>query len=167
MDDFSDAYLVRYGVEHKLLPELLLSERSKFTILMLARTQGAFMLHLYGLLSEGRDYTCPYRPEDFKFAVHSENGEDGKPERVILEIITPEPEVMPLCSRIYVCHDRNLENIEYITLEKSVDDTECLCGWPSTNCHSNYGRAPETKEAVLEKVKSMYFRLSSEKGEEQ
>ncbi len=159
MDSISLETQIRYMVEHKILPELFFSEKAKDYFLILMASEGKLILNLLMLFGKDQDYKCPYSASDFKLDLHiikkpdRDSGETGKE---ILEIIMPEPEQMPLCSRIYICHDMKLENIEYFTLEKSVGDSEALCAWTPAGIHENFGTAPKTKDEVFREVVYKY-----------
>ncbi len=149
--------MIRYTLEHILLPQELYGERAKILLLMLMKEQGNLLKELLDKIREEQECASPYRAEDFVFRPHVFRDHDGKLVFVINEIVMPEPEKMPLCSRIFICHDKVLEHIWYCTVEKSVDDTEVLCSW-SLNAHLNHGEAPETPEEIFRKVLEMYRR---------
>ena len=160
MDNISLETQVRYTVEHKILPEMFFSEKAKDYFLILMASEGKLIFDFLRFFGRDQDYKCPYSAEDFKLDLHiirKPDKESEDPGKAILEIIMPEPEQMPLCSRIYICHDMKLENFEYFTLEKSVGDSDALCAWTSAGIHENFGTAPKTKEEVLREVVNKYI----------
>ena len=149
----------RYLLEHELLPKTVLSENGKRAIIMLAQDCGGmlvdFMNSVFGRFD--KNYRCPYSVEDFAVVTRSFDRSDEKPRFFVHRVIMPEPEAPPQCFCVFVCHDADFENVSYYTLEKSFDDSRCLCGWSESGAHFNYGTTDDDPEALTERLAEWYY----------
>lgn len=148
---------VRYFLEHKALPEELYSDHGGGLVVAILKERGKFFVQALNILGKEEGYTCPYSEDDYVFKPQLIRGKGRAPDLAILEIDMPEPERMPLCSRVYICHDDKLDHIRYYTVERTYDGSSMLCGWDQ-ECHSNYGPAPSDEKELFLKIYGMYLK---------
>ena len=146
---------IRYFFEHRLLPQELYSKRGSNVIIGMLEQKGEFFVSVLNLLGSEQGYKCPYSPSDFVLKPQLMRANGKTPSLAILAIDMPEPEITPLCSRIYICHDENFSRIRYYTLERSITGGNILCGWEKDS-HNNYGSPPENEEKLFYKIYSLY-----------
>ena len=107
-------------------------------------------------LIKGQNLSYPYTERNYAILPQIVSADAGLPEFALVEIRMPKPEGMPLCSRVYICHDNKFENIRYYTLEISFDTSYVLCGWEEDGAHINYGNVPDADSERCKKVIKIY-----------
>ena len=150
---------LRYILEHKLLPNALFSPNGRKALIMLLHDCGGMMVDFMNSLGRKMDknYHCPYSVEDFAVISRSFDGSNGKPRYFVHRVIMPEPEIPPQCYCVFICHDADFENISYYTLEKSIGDSRCLCGWSDDGAHLNFGMTDDDPEVLTKRLAEWYF----------
>ena len=133
----------RYYLEQRLIPEILYSEECSRFIMVLLQDRGKFFVNVLNTIGKESGYQCPYKPEQFVFKPQILSGEDKSQDIAFLFIDMPEPERVPLCSRIIICHDAAISNPRYYTVEKLLD------------LRPNYGGGNEDNRDLLQKVLGM------------
>lgn len=144
----------RYALEHKILPDLLHSDRGKAFLMTLVQKKEAFLADLFSIA--GEDGASPYTKKDFQVLPVRFPGDETSPEVAMIAIRMPPAEAPTQCSYILICHDMKLENIEYYTKEASFGSLSMLCSWSADGAHLNYGTAPEDPQELLDKVLGLY-----------
>lgn len=145
-----------YYLEHRFIPESLYSENGERLISSLLKGRGAFLIDVLNFLGRESDYQCPYKENDFQIKPIL-IGKDGDPNQfAIIEIDMPEPDVSPLCYRVYICHDYNFSNLLYLTYEKGLNGDDMLCGWDSDGSHINYGPVGDDEEELFYRIVNIY-----------
>ena len=150
-------FQARYYFEHKLLPQLLYSENGSAMIVAILKEKEKLFVDLMNDLVKEQDFVCPYTERDYALLPQIVSAHAGLPEFALVEIRMPKPEGMPLCSRVYICHDNKLKNIRYYTLELSFDNSYVLCGWDENGAHINHGDAPDEDSKRCLKVLKLYM----------
>ena len=154
----------RYYLEQQLIPEILYSEECSRFIMVLLQDRGKFFVNVLNTIGKESGYQCPYKPEQFVFKPQILSGEDKSQDIAFLFIDMPEPERVPLCSRIIICHDAAISNPRYYTVEKSVGDSQfMLCGVDEEGAHLNFGSCPESEEELFYRVHGLYTKHLAKK----
>ena len=152
----TNLFQARYYFEHTLLPELLYSEKGRAMVVAILKEKQKLLVDLMNDLIKGQGFICPYTEKDYAILPQLVSAHGNLPEIAVLEIRMPKPEGTPLCSRVFICHDKNFENIRYYTVELSFDNSYVLCGWDKGQIHLNHGSAPETEKELFYKVYKLY-----------
>ncbi|MBR5095001.1 MAG: hypothetical protein IK095_07905 [Oscillospiraceae bacterium] len=156
MDDSLESQLL-YAVEHQFLPQALFDEDADKMIVSILRGKGGFFPFLLELMGREQGYVCPYAPEEFKVEPQIFRSEPGGPGVAMVEITFPEPVSPPLCRRAFICHDEDMGQVRYFTVEKSLFGPDMLCSWDAERTHHNYGSAPETEREQIARVLELYL----------
>ncbi len=146
----------RYVLEQMFLPQSLYGEGCQQTMLALLQGKGEFLVYMLNAIGQQTGSKCPYTADQFVFKplIISDHGDI--PEFAMLIIDMPEPEIMPLSSRLIICHDKELSKIKYFTVEKTLGGAYMLCGVSEDSVHVNYGDAPESEEDLFKRVYELY-----------
>ena len=155
---------IRYYFEQNFIPQSLFNEEVRVVMLrMLLESGGEALFSVFNNMCKQEGEECPYSVEQFKVKPQIIVAKDEAPEFLVIKIDMPEPEDMPLASRIFLCID--VENIDVentnpacFMVEKSFDDISALCGRDANGNHLNYGDSPETEEEQLKKVCELYLK---------
>ena len=159
----TNLFQARYYFEHTLLPELLYSEKGRAMVVAILKEKQKLLVDLMNDLIKGQGFICPYTERDYAILPQLISAHGNLPEIAVLEIRMPKPEGTPLCSRVFICHDKNFENIRYYTVELSFDNSYVLCGWDKGQIHLNHRSAPETEKELFYKVYILYSNYLSRK----
>jgi len=147
----------RYYLEQQAIPEMLYSDNCQPFLMSLLQDRGDFLVYMLTLIGAETGSGCSYRADQFVFKPQLFSGEDKSRDIAILTIDMPEPEEMPLCAKIIICHDAMLSNPRYYTVEKSVGDNKfMLCGVNEEGRHLNFGNCPENEEELFYKILGFY-----------
>ena len=147
----------RYYLEQRVIPEMLYSKNCQQFLMALLQNRGEFFVHLLNVIGKETGYNCPYETDQFVFKPQLISGENKSKDIAILMIDMPEPERMPLCSRIIICHDSMMSNPRYYTVEKTVGENKfMLCGVDEEGRHLNFGNCPESEMDLFRKIYSFY-----------
>lgn len=158
-------YEERYYLEQKLIPECLYGKESKQLMMGLLQGRGTFLIKLLNEIGKQTGYICPYDDNQFDFKPLLVGACGDVPEIAILMIDMPEPETMPICSKLIICHDERIERIQYYTVEKTVGiGKSMLCGVEENGQHKNYGETPKTEKELFQRVYELYTRFLQRKG---
>lgn len=156
----------RYYLEQMFIPNMLYSENCQQFLMVLLQDRGDFFLHVLNEIGKQTGYRCPYEADQFVFKPQIIAGEDNSQDIAFLMIEMPEPERMPLCSRIIICHDAQLSNPRYYTVEKTLGENKfMLCGVDEQGCHLNFGPMPGDEKALFTKIYGFYSSFLSEQAE--
>lgn len=146
----------RYQLEHRFIPEALYSEDCERLITSLLTKRGEFLIDVLNFLGRDTNYQCPYKESDFQFKPILV-GRDGDPNQfAVLEIDMPEPDVSPLCHRLFICHDASFQRLMYLTYEKGLEGNKILCGWNADGAHLNYGAFTGSEEELFYRIIGIY-----------
>ena len=122
----------RYLVEHRFLWEQFFRD-PKMLIGNLLVPGGIFFIFEKLMFSVGRIH-CPYRMEDFRISLM----DICDPNNIIAMLEMPYPDLVPLCYRIYLLHDKKYMRFMYFTVERGQNGA-FLCRWDENGVHYNYG----------------------------
>ncbi len=133
---------IRYALEQRLIPQMLFSEKGANMVNTILREKGSFFTTCLRYLAEEKGVECKYAGTDF--TIHPIPFFDDNRNLVYAVIIVdmPKPKHIPLCSRLFICHDGKFERVHYFTVEKSFG-ADMLCGRDADDTHFNYGSAPK------------------------
>ena len=141
----------RYIFEQKLLPGMLFSEDRLKCLIVIKQRKGGFFADFLNMMAEHDGDEDGYTQADF--TVESVPHFDGNENLLFAVTVVnmPEPEDITQCSRIFICHDGEFENIKYFMAEKSFFGF-ALCGRDSKGNHLNYGPVSGELKEQAEKV---------------
>ena len=146
----------RYILEQTFLPQSLYAEGCRQTVLALLKGEGEFLVYMLNEIGKQTGNKCPYTADQFTLNPMLVPARGDNPEFAMLVIDMPEPEIIPLSSRLIICHDMEWGNVKYLTVEKSLGDTFMLCSISEDNDHENYGDAPESKKDLCRRIYKLY-----------
>ena len=156
-------FQIRYYFEHRLLPQLFYEDLDY--LMDYIDQNGVYSLWTSFTESNGLDPV--YDKEDFGQA--SLQREDGT--RVLL-VTMPVPEETPLCSRAYLCLNKDAGKKGYFTVEYDnfLGEDWFLCGWTEDNIHMDYAGAsplpdpsdPEYEAALNKEVNKVLELMNSD-----
>lgn len=161
--------LGRYFLEQRVIPDRLFLGEGKLFIASLPKLGGRDLysqLVIRENLRIGGGYKCPYSPNQFVIKTRRLWTTDNKQEFGMSIIEMPEPESVPLCAFLIICHDSKLEQIRYYTIEKAIGRGHyMLCEVDEERRHLNYGDAPDSYEEIIEKINELYTDYLNTNGE--
>lgn len=124
---------VRYGFEHRILPNGFYTDKQNFVGMILNNKNVIF--EILSEMLEKENIDNPYTADQFR--IDSAQLTD---EYYMLKLTFPEPEEEPLCYWCYLIYDKNFERTMYFCLEKAGDsDTPVVCAWNAKGEHMDYG----------------------------
>ena len=126
---------VRYHFEHRFLPQLLFEDPQQLFTFLSGDDVGIF--YLWNNFTQNNGFDTVYSVEDFGQNLIEKD--DGV---LIYQLIMPDPEVTPLCNRIYLCWNVETGETGFYTIEFDDMfgvDMWYLCGWKPDGVHENYG----------------------------
>ncbi|MBE5943198.1 MAG: hypothetical protein E7264_11780 [Lachnospiraceae bacterium] len=149
-----DLHGVRYMFEHRLLPGWFFDEGKQLVAMLLHEKSILFELIDDIFTKEGVEN--PYKKEDFD--VDAAKITD---EVMMLKIIFPEPEDVPLCYCSYMFFNMDFDKIDYFCIERAEDnDSTCpfVCSWTQEGSHINYGRCSSENNNDLIMCADIYMK---------
>ena len=146
----------RYYFEHTYLPKMLSGRGAKVELIEIEMLQGYKLVTMVDNIGMRNGFKCPYDASNYTVTTETVKSHGNMPEYTVLTIKMPPPEQATLCSHVYICYEKDMENIRYYTLELSFDDRYVLGGWDGNGVHYNYGTAPETGKSCFDKVCNLY-----------
>lgn len=136
---------LRYELEHKFLPSMLADPKDHiFLIGELLTKKGAAMVNFYEMIhmfNAESHYECPYAEDNFRVTASGLMAKGGQT-ALLITIIMPAPERMPLCTTVFIICSRDNSIRRYLTVEKSEGDMYYLCEWLHGK-HINHGPATD------------------------
>ena len=126
---------VRYYFEHQLLPQLLYADPE--VLITFLEREGTF--ELWNRYTEQYGLEAYYTAD--VFGEELVTTDDGI---LMMVVKMPAPEETPLCSRIYLCLDKNTGKAGCYTVEYDnfMGEAWFLCGWTMEGNHMNFGTIP-------------------------
>lgn len=148
-----------YELEHHLIPESFFGKSCHDFIGAILNEKGNFFVDVLNWLNQDvPNYTCPFSPAQFKVRpFKTATGHEVYPYFYMVQLTMPDPDVSPLCKRVYICHDEMLGNRSYYTVELTTDGNWMLCGWNSRGMHLNYGDCPDDEELEIQQIEDLYI----------
>ena len=125
----------RYFFEHTYLPKMLSSRGAKVELIEIEMLQGYKLVTMMDNIGMRNGFKCPYDASDYTVTTETVKSHGSMPGYTVLTIKMPPPEQATLCSHVYICYEKNMENIRYYTLELSFDDRYVLGGWDGNGVH--------------------------------
>ena len=127
-----------YQFEHQLIPQWI-NRTPAFFNDMVKEGEQATLFRQAASFFERQGEQLPYSQEDFG-GTHFRIDDNT----VVVMMKMPEPEVTPLCHRIYMFLDTRDNRTGCYTLEKGSDpitgkELMFVCGWSADGRHENYG----------------------------
>ena len=142
---------IRYALEQRLIPQMLFSENGGNMITSILREKGNFFTTCLGFIAEEEGVESKYKDTDFKIHPVPLFDDDRNLIYAVIIVDMPKPKHIPLCSRLFICHDGKFERVHYFMVEKSFG-SDMLCGRDADDCHLNYGPAPKEIKEQFQKV---------------
>lgn len=148
-----------YYLERYFFPESLFSVNFEQLLSSITTEKGEFCVGILKWINRAiHDYNCPYSADQFKPHVYKvKSGIDTVPYFYMLQLSMPEPDVSPLCKRVYFCHDEAYSNRYYFTVEKGVKHGWVLGEWKDNGIHVNHGECPADLEGELQRIEDLYI----------
>ncbi len=148
-----------YYLERHFFPESFFSDNCEIFLGTLLNDKGAFCVNILNSVnSDEQNYKCPYSAEQFRPHIYKvKTGIETLPYFYMFQLTMPEPDVSPLCKRVYFCHDEVYGHRYYYTIEKTVNNTWMLCEWKRNGMHINHGDCTEDLEFELQRIEDLFI----------
>lgn len=134
-----NAHEIRYMFEHRVLPQWFFEGKDRFVGMIL--NDKTVLFRIIDDMFRKEEIKNPYTEEQFK----TETAKIAE-ETMMIKIMLPDPEDVPLCYCCYLFFDKDFEKPGFFSIEKGNNigsktskTIPFVCSWTADGSHNNYG----------------------------